>query len=240
MPARSGAASAPCCAAPAASWWRSATTGGSARRSSSTRWSKASPRAAATCAGSAWAPTPMLYYAEASAEEVDGGIQITGSHNPANYNGFKMVFQGRPFFGEDIQTIGAMAAAGDWDDGTGSVEQLEVMDAYIDRLVGALDGIYPDRLAAASHRLGRGQRRRRPGARSAGRAAPGRALHALHRGRRQLPQPSPRSHRAREPRRPAAARSPRRTSTSALPSTATATASARSTARAGSSGATSC
>ncbi|MCB2088191.1 MAG: phosphomannomutase, partial [Sphingomonadaceae bacterium] len=30
-------------------------------------------------------PTPMLYYAEASAEEVDGGIQITGSHNPANY-----------------------------------------------------------------------------------------------------------------------------------------------------------
>ncbi|HEX9806840.1 MAG TPA: phosphomannomutase, partial [Alteraurantiacibacter sp.] len=36
-------------------------------------------------------PTPMLYYAEASAEDIDGGIQITGSHNPANYNGFKMV-----------------------------------------------------------------------------------------------------------------------------------------------------
>ena len=48
-------------------------------------------------------PTPMLYYAEASADDVDGGIQITGSHNPANYNGFKMVFQGRPFFGADIQ-----------------------------------------------------------------------------------------------------------------------------------------
>jgi len=88
-------------------------------------------------------PTPMLYYAEASADEVDGGIQITGSHNPANYNGFKMVFQGRPFFGEDITTIGAMAAAGEWDDGTGSVERLEVMEAYIDRLVGALDGIAP-------------------------------------------------------------------------------------------------
>ena len=38
-------------------------------------------------------PTPMLYYAEASADDVDGGIQITGSHNPANYNGFKMVFR---------------------------------------------------------------------------------------------------------------------------------------------------
>jgi phosphomannomutase len=93
-------------------------------------------------------PTPMLYYAEASDDAVDGGIQITGSHNPANYNGFKMVFQGLPFFGEDIQTIGKMAAAGEWDDGTGSVEQLAVMDAYIDRLVGALDGIAPSQLAS--------------------------------------------------------------------------------------------
>jgi phosphomannomutase len=92
-------------------------------------------------------PTPMLYYAEASAEEIDGGIQITGSHNPANYNGFKMVFQGRPFFGPEIQTLGRMAAEGDWDDGTGAVEALDVMDAYIDRLVGALDDLGHERLA---------------------------------------------------------------------------------------------
>src|SRR3546814_9564813 len=39
-------------------------------------------------------PTPMLYYA-ASTQQVDGGIQITGSRNPPDYNGFKMVFQGR-------------------------------------------------------------------------------------------------------------------------------------------------
>jgi phosphomannomutase len=91
-------------------------------------------------------PTPMLYYAEASDEAVDGGIQITGSHNPANYNGFKMVFQGRPFFGEDIQTIGRMAVDGDWDDGTGGVGQVEVMDAYIERLVTALAGLSPDLL----------------------------------------------------------------------------------------------
>src|SRR6478752_6956350 len=97
-------------------------------------------------------PTPMLYYAEASLEQVDGGIQITGSHNPANYNGFKMVFQGRPFFGEDILTIGRMAAEGDWDDGTGAVEQLEVMDAYIARLVAALDGLDP--AALQSLRIG--------------------------------------------------------------------------------------
>jgi phosphomannomutase len=93
-------------------------------------------------------PTPMLYYAEASAEEVDGGIQITGSHNPANYNGFKMVFQGRPFFGEDILAIGRMAVQGDWADGTGTVETREVLEEYVDRLLVGLDGIDPDRLAA--------------------------------------------------------------------------------------------
>ena len=92
-------------------------------------------------------PTPMLYYAEASAEDVDGGIQITGSHNPPNYNGFKMVFQGRPFFGADIQTLGRMAAEGDWDDGTGSVETRKVLDDYVDRMLVGLDGIPRERLA---------------------------------------------------------------------------------------------
>jgi phosphomannomutase len=91
--------------------------------------------------------TPMLYFAEASDDQVDGGIQITGSHNPANYNGFKMVFQGRPFFGADIQHLGRIAAEGAWMDGTGTVEALDVMDAYIERLLGAIAGIDQDRLA---------------------------------------------------------------------------------------------
>ena len=93
-------------------------------------------------------PTPMLYYAEASAEDVDGGIQITGSHNPANYNGFKMVFQGRPFFGEDIQRLGALAATGEWSVGQGSFEHRDVMEAYVARLVEGLAGIGKDRLSA--------------------------------------------------------------------------------------------
>ena len=84
-------------------------------------------------------PTPMLYYA-ASTEEVDGGIQITGSHNPPDYNGFKMVFQGRPFFGADIQRIGEMAAAGDWDSGKGTSESIDIVDAYVDRLVEGFAG----------------------------------------------------------------------------------------------------
>ncbi|GGD60954.1 phosphomannomutase [Erythrobacter arachoides] len=95
-------------------------------------------------------PTPMLYYAEASAEEVDGGIQITGSHNPANYNGFKMVFRGRPFFGADIQALGRLGREADWLDGSGEVESLDVMDAYIDRLMTGLDGIDTGALAGLS------------------------------------------------------------------------------------------
>jgi len=112
-------------------------------------------------------PTPMLYYAEASDEQVDGGIQITGSHNPANYNGFKMVFQGRPFFGADIQRIGRLAAEGAWSDGTGTVESREVMDAYIGRMLEALADI--DQAQLAKLRIGW----------DAGNGAAGPALEAL-------------------------------------------------------------
>lgn len=84
-------------------------------------------------------PTPMLYYAEAT-EQVDGGIQITGSHNPANYNGFKMVFQGRPFFGADILGLGKMAAEGDWVSGSAGSKQIDIMDRYVARLLEGFDG----------------------------------------------------------------------------------------------------
>ena len=97
-------------------------------------------------------PTPMLYYAEASAEDVQGGIQITGSHNPANYNGFKMVFMGRPFFGDDIQQLGRMAAIGDWSTGHGGHERREVLHAYVERMIEGLAGI--DRNALAALRIG--------------------------------------------------------------------------------------
>jgi phosphomannomutase len=84
-------------------------------------------------------PTPMLYYAEAILE-VDGGIQITGSHNPGDYNGFKMVFQHRPFFGQDIQGIGKLAAAGDWDEGEGSIADADILDDYVGRLFAGYSG----------------------------------------------------------------------------------------------------
>ncbi len=84
-------------------------------------------------------PTPMLYYAEAVLE-VDGGIQITGSHNPANYNGFKMVMQHGPFFGADIAALGTMAQSGDWAQGSAGSEQVDIMDRYVARLVEGFDG----------------------------------------------------------------------------------------------------
>jgi phosphomannomutase len=84
-------------------------------------------------------PTPMLYYAAAELG-VDGGIMITGSHNPADYNGFKMVLRGDAFYGEDIQALGRMAAAGDWEEGSGGVSDVEIIDAYVDRLLEQFDG----------------------------------------------------------------------------------------------------
>ncbi|WP_298400003.1 phosphoglucomutase/phosphomannomutase PgmG [Sphingobium sp.] len=84
-------------------------------------------------------PTPMLYHAEAT-QDVDGGIQITGSHNPGDQNGFKLVKHHAPFFGPDIQMVGAMAAAGDWESGAGAVETIDLMDAYVARLMQGFDG----------------------------------------------------------------------------------------------------
>jgi phosphomannomutase len=79
-------------------------------------------------------PSPMLYYAVATLD-VDGGIQVTGSHNPADYNGFKMLLNGRSVFGEEIQALGRLAASGEWSKGDGKIAQADVLESYVDRLV---------------------------------------------------------------------------------------------------------
>ena len=78
-------------------------------------------------------PTPMLYHAE-QVLEVDAGIQVTGSHNPPGDNGFKLVHRHRSVFGAAIRDLAAMAEAGDWRVGHGSVSECEVLDSYVDRL----------------------------------------------------------------------------------------------------------
>jgi len=84
-------------------------------------------------------PSPMLYYAEATLE-VDGGIHVTGSHNPAEYNGFKMVLRHAPFFGDDIQDLAALAASGAWSEGAGMVTTVDLRDAYVGRLMAGYAG----------------------------------------------------------------------------------------------------
>ena len=84
-------------------------------------------------------PSPMLYFATCEMD-VDGGIQVTGSHNPADYNGFKLLLKGRSVFGEEIQAIGRRAARGDWNEGDGTVEEVDVREAYVDRLLKGFSG----------------------------------------------------------------------------------------------------
>jgi len=85
-------------------------------------------------------PTPMLYFA-ATTLGTDGGIMVTGSHNPPDYNGFKMMLGKKPFFGTRIQEIGARAAVGDVVSlGGGTVRDLDISASYIARLLADWDG----------------------------------------------------------------------------------------------------
>ena len=85
-------------------------------------------------------PTPMLYFASFD-NHADGAVMVTGSHNPPNYNGFKMMLQNKPFFGKKIQDLGARAAAGEVvAEAKGSVTQKDVSEAYIARMLKDWDG----------------------------------------------------------------------------------------------------
>ena len=79
-------------------------------------------------------PTPMLYFAVRELK-LDGGVMVTGSHNPPDYNGFKMMLGKASFWGKDIQALGQLAAAGDFARGDGVIREHPVFDAYVDRLM---------------------------------------------------------------------------------------------------------
>ena len=84
-------------------------------------------------------PSPMLYFATHYLA-VEGGIQVTGSHNPADYNGFKLLLNGRSVFGQEIQMLGRRSATGDWSDGNGRTEEVHVREAYLERLLQDFSG----------------------------------------------------------------------------------------------------
>lgn len=84
-------------------------------------------------------PTPMLYFSTYHAK-ADAGIMVTGSHNPPDQNGFKMLMDkklpgGGPIYGAAIKKLAEMAASGDFVTGTGSAKKIDIREAYVARLL---------------------------------------------------------------------------------------------------------
>jgi len=78
-------------------------------------------------------PTPLLYFS-LHYFDVDGGIQITGSHNPPEYNGFKISLGKVTIYGDEIQEIREIAGAGEFHNGKGRLESAEIVGHYLDYL----------------------------------------------------------------------------------------------------------
>ncbi|MGD8569845.1 MAG: phosphomannomutase/phosphoglucomutase [Gammaproteobacteria bacterium] len=80
-------------------------------------------------------PTPVLYYA-AYALGTGSGVMLTGSHNPPDYNGLKMVIGGTTLSGDDIQQLRQRIEAKNFTSGTGNYRTLDIVDQYIERVAG--------------------------------------------------------------------------------------------------------
>ena len=76
-------------------------------------------------------PTPLAYWAQHNLG-VAGGIQITGSHNPPEFNGFKLGIGNRSIYGQDIQKLYEIAVARDFPEGKGALRSEEVIDRYVE------------------------------------------------------------------------------------------------------------
>jgi phosphomannomutase / phosphoglucomutase len=91
-------------------------------------------------------PTPVLYHAVYT-KPVDGGVMITGSHNPPDHNGFKICLGKSTLFGSQIQEIKEIALSGNFSSGHGTVETTAVLDDYIADIISKID-LGPRRLKA--------------------------------------------------------------------------------------------
>jgi phosphomannomutase/phosphoglucomutase len=88
-------------------------------------------------------PTPLAYWSQHNLDVV-GGIQITGSHNPPEYNGFKLGLGLNSIFGADIQHIYELAVAGKFPRGKGKLRQEQVIDRYVDDITGRIGKLSRD------------------------------------------------------------------------------------------------
>ncbi|WP_302139612.1 phosphomannomutase/phosphoglucomutase [Halomonas alkalicola] len=80
-------------------------------------------------------PTPVLYFATHVLDGTASGVMVTGSHNPPDYNGFKIVLAGETLSGDAITALHTRITTGDLTEGTGSVREVDVRNAYLARIL---------------------------------------------------------------------------------------------------------
>ena len=90
-------------------------------------------------------PTPVLYFATHHLE-TGTGVMVTGSHNPPEYNGLKMVMAGDALFGDGIQSLRARVEEGRLREGEGGYTQQDVLEDYLERIVGDVKLTRPMRI----------------------------------------------------------------------------------------------
>lgn len=81
-------------------------------------------------------PTPVLYYATNILEGTRSGVMLTGSHNPANYNGLKIVLAGETLSGDTITDLYRRLQEGDLAQGEGSLREEDVRERYLEQITG--------------------------------------------------------------------------------------------------------
>jgi phosphomannomutase/phosphoglucomutase len=88
-------------------------------------------------------PTPLAYWSQHNLDVV-GGIQITGSHNPPEYNGFKLGLSTSSIYGAEIQHLYDLAVAGKFPRGKGAIRQMQIIDRYVDDIAGRVGKLSRD------------------------------------------------------------------------------------------------
>jgi phosphomannomutase/phosphoglucomutase len=83
-------------------------------------------------------PTPLLYYSVYN-QKADGGVMITGSHNPAEFNGFKAMTSSTSLHGEEIQKLYHLIESGDLITGEGSLREIDIVTPYVDEIASQFD-----------------------------------------------------------------------------------------------------